>query len=206
VCPTGIDIRDGAQLECIQCGLCIDACDSVMVKIGRPTRLIGYDSEVNLEHRIAGKPELNRVIRPRTILYAGLIVVVGAIMLVTLLNRTFLEIDVMHDRNPVAVKLSDGSIRNGYTLHLLNKRGFQRTIAIDVDGPTGVQIRAVSLDSITPDRPMVTLERDTTTEVRVVLTASGDDLAPSTPVRFRITDLGLGEIAMANDHFVNPQP
>ena len=206
VCPTGIDIRDGAQLECIQCGLCIDACDTVMAKIGRPSRLIGYESEVNLKRRIAGKPELTRIVRPRTILYAGLIVVVCAIMLVALLDRTFLAVNVLHDRNPVAVKLSDGSIRNGYTLHLLNKRGFQRTVAIDVDGPTGVQIRAVSLDSITPDRPMVTLERDATTEVRVVLTASSENLAASTPVRFRITDLGLGEIAMATDHFVNPQP
>jgi cytochrome c oxidase accessory protein FixG len=206
VCPTGIDIRDGAQLECIQCGLCIDACDNVMVKIGRPKRLIGYESEVNLKRRIAGKPELTRIVRPRTVLYAGLIVVVGAIMLVTLLDRTFLAVNVLHDRNPVAVKLSDGSIRNGYTLHLLNKRGFQRTVAIDVDGPTGVQIRAVSLDSITPDRPMVTLERDATTEVRVVLIAPSENLAPSTPVRFRVTDLGLGELALATDHFVNPQP
>ena len=125
---------------------------------------------------------------------------------VTLLDRTFLAVNVLHDRNPVAVKLSDGSIRNGYTLHLLNKRGFQRTVAIDVDGPAGVQIHTVTLDSITPDRPMVTLERDATTEVRVVLTASSENLAASTPVRFRITDLGLGEIAMATDHFVNPQP
>ena len=55
VCPTGIDIRDGAQLGCIQCGLCIDACDTVMTKIGRPTRLIGYDNDINVQRRIAGK-------------------------------------------------------------------------------------------------------------------------------------------------------
>ncbi|WP_340138302.1 4Fe-4S dicluster domain-containing protein, partial [Stenotrophomonas maltophilia] len=53
VCPTGIDIRDGAQLACIQCGLCIDACDNVMTKIGRPTRLIGYDNDVNIQRRQA---------------------------------------------------------------------------------------------------------------------------------------------------------
>ena len=55
VCPTGIDIRDGSQLGCIQCGLCIDACDTVMTKIGRPTRLIGYDNDINVQRRIAGK-------------------------------------------------------------------------------------------------------------------------------------------------------
>ena len=55
VCPTGIDIRDGAQLGCIQCGLCIDACDTVMKKVGRPTRLIGYDNDINIQRRIAGQ-------------------------------------------------------------------------------------------------------------------------------------------------------
>ncbi|MFX6751305.1 4Fe-4S dicluster domain-containing protein, partial [Acinetobacter baumannii] len=58
VCPTGIDIRDGAQLGCIQCGLCIDACDTVMTKIGRPTRLIGYDNDINIQRRLAGKSEI----------------------------------------------------------------------------------------------------------------------------------------------------
>ena len=55
VCPTGVDIRDGAQLGCIQCGLCIDACDNVMAKIGRPTRLIAYDTDINIERRVAGQ-------------------------------------------------------------------------------------------------------------------------------------------------------
>ena len=206
VCPTGIDIRDGSQLECIQCGLCIDACDSVMRKIGRPTRLIGYDSEVNLTNRLAGKPERNRVIRPRTVLYTALIAVVGGIMLATLLSRTFLAVNVLHDRNPVAVRLSDGAIRNAYTMHLLNKRAFDRTVAIDIDGPEGVQVQAVSNDSLTPERPTVTLKGDATTEIRLLLTVpSSTELAASSPVRFRITDLGLGEVAMTNDHFLAPQ-
>ena len=123
------------QLDCIQCGLCIDACDTVMDKIGRPTRLIGYDNDINIKRRMDGKPEIYRIVRPRTVVYCGLIAVVGAIMLYTLLTRTLLDVNVLHDRNPVAVKLSDGSIRNAYTMRLLNKRGFDRVIAIDVDGP-----------------------------------------------------------------------
>src|SRR3954452_8748287 len=62
VCPTGVDIRDGANLGCIQCGLCIDACDSVMERIGRPPRLIAYDTDVNIERREAGKPNAFRPI------------------------------------------------------------------------------------------------------------------------------------------------
>src|SRR5437763_744606 len=79
VCPTGIDIRNGSQLECIQCGLCIDACDSVMTKIGRPTRLIGYDNDINIQRREAGKPPIYRTVRPRTIVYSSVIALVGAI-------------------------------------------------------------------------------------------------------------------------------
>ncbi len=78
VCPTGIDIRDGAQLACIQCGLCIDACDATMVKIGRPTGLIGYDTMKAVDARCAGKPAPPvRIIRARTMLYAAVISVVG---------------------------------------------------------------------------------------------------------------------------------
>jgi cytochrome c oxidase accessory protein FixG len=206
VCPTGIDIRNGSQLECIQCGLCIDACDAVMRKIDRPIRLIGYDSEVNLQARLAGKPQQTRIVRPRTALYAILIALVGAIMLAALLSRTFLDVNVLHDRNPLAVRLSDGSIRNAYTMHLLNKRAFDRTVAVDIDGPEGIRLQAVSVDSLTPDRPAFVIHGDTSTEVRLLLTVPATTALPaSSAVRFRITDLGLGEVAETTDHFVVPQ-
>jgi polyferredoxin len=164
VCPTGIDIRDGAQLGCIQCGLCIDACDTVMKKVGRETRLIGYDNDINIQRRQAGKPEIYRMVRPRTVVYCAMIAAVGAVMLYALLTRTLLDINVLHDRNPVAVKLSDGSIRNAYTVRLLNKRGFDRVVAIDIDGPPNATVHIVGADSVTPDRPMIVLGRDQTTE------------------------------------------
>src|ERR1043165_3008733 len=205
VCPTGIDIRDGAQLGCIQCGLCIDACDTVMTKIGRPTRLIGYDNDVNVQRRIAGKREVFKPVRARTIVYVALMAVVCAVMLYALLTRSLLDINVLHDRNPVAVKLSEGSIRNGYTLHFLNKRAFDRVIAIDIDGPPNAQVHVVGVDSVTPDRPMIVLGRDQTTELRVLVTAPYDEKAEKTQdVKFRITDIGLGEVTSATDHFVTP--
>ncbi|MEM6666896.1 MAG: cytochrome c oxidase accessory protein CcoG, partial [Pseudomonadota bacterium] len=107
-CPTGIDIRDGVQLECIQCGLCIDACDSVMAKVGRPRGLIGYDTDKNIEARANGTPESLHFIRPRTIAYGVIIAGVGAIMLMTLISRPFIDLTVQHDRNPQYVQLSDG--------------------------------------------------------------------------------------------------
>src|SRR5262249_47791238 len=107
VCPTGIDIRDGAQLGCIMCGLCIDACDSVMTKVGRPTGLIAYDNEVNIARRHEGKPAVYRLVRARTAIYAGIIVLAGAIMLYSLLTRSVITVSVLHDRNPLFVTLAD---------------------------------------------------------------------------------------------------
>jgi len=205
VCPTGIDIRDGAQLGCIQCGLCIDACDNVMTKIGRETGLIGYDNDINIHRRQAGQLPIYRPVRPRTIVYGVMIAAVGAIMLYALLTRSLLDVNVLHDRNPIAVKLSDGSIRNAYTVRLLNKRGFDRVIAIDVDGPVNATIHVVGADSVTPDRPMIVLGRDQTTELRILVTApSENNPEKSVPVKFHVTDIGLGEVASATDNFVSP--
>src|SRR5690242_7760287 len=205
VCPTGIDIRNGPQLECIQCGLCIDACDAVMTKIGRPIRLIGYDNDINIARHKAGKPPVYRIVRPRTIVYSSIIAVVGAIMLYALLTRSLLDVNVLHDRNPVAVKLSDGSIRNAYTVRLLNKRGFDRVVAIDVEGPVNAAIHVVGGDSVTPDRPMIVIPRDQTAELRVLVTAPAEsNPEKSIPVKFHVTDIGLGEAASATDNFVTP--
>src|SRR5215470_9804016 len=134
VCPTGIDIRDGAQLACIMCGLCIDACDNVMNKVGRPAGLIAYDNDINIARRAAGKPPVYRFIRARTVIYAGIIVLAGIAMLYALLTRSYLEISVRHDRNPLFVTLSDGSIRNAHTVHLLNKHRDTSSIELQVEG------------------------------------------------------------------------
>jgi cytochrome c oxidase accessory protein FixG len=204
VCPTGIDIRDGFQLECIQCGLCIDACDSVMRKLGRPTGLISYDTEENLARRLRGAPEIHQVVRTRTVLYGALIAIVGGVMLYGLATRTFTGISVLHDRNPLFVTLADGSLRNGYTIRLLNKRPAERTFALEVDGLPGARIELPDA----ADRAsggVLTVAPDTTLEARVLVFApAGAPLDKSTPVTFRITDTASGEAATARDHFKAP--
>jgi cytochrome c oxidase accessory protein FixG len=133
VCPMGIDIRDGFQLECIGCGLCIDACDDVMAKIGRPPKLIAYDSERNQELRAVGQPAQYRVVRPRTILYAVILTVVAATMLTVLALRSTVDVNILPDRNPLFVTLSDGSIRNGYTVRVMNKERSEKAYRLGVD-------------------------------------------------------------------------
>ncbi len=146
VCPTGIDIRDGSQLECIQCALCIDACNDIMGKIGRPRNLIAYDTIAGQEAAAKGETAPLRLIRTRTLLYAGLICIVSAIMLVALVNRTTLEINVLHDRNPPFVRLSDGGVRNGYTIKILNKLHQPREFTLAIDGLPGARLAIVGLE------------------------------------------------------------
>jgi cytochrome c oxidase accessory protein FixG len=205
VCPTGIDIRDGAQLDCIMCGLCIDACDTVMTKVGRPTGLIAYDTDVNIKRRLEGKDNVFRLVRPRTVIYAGIIAAVAAIMLYTLATRRLLDISVLHDRNPVAVMLSDGSVRNAYTVRLINKQGHYRTVALDVDGLPHAKVQIVGSDAAIEGRPYIAVGPDQTAEMRVLVTvAAGTKLDKSTGVSFRASDADVAEAATARDHFLLP--
>lgn len=147
VCPMGIDIRDGFQLECIGCGLCIDACDDVMRKIGRPPRLISYDSARNLALRAQGLPPQYRLVRPRTILYATVFTLVAATMLAVLALRSTTDINVLPERNPLFVTLSDGSIRNGYTVKILNKAREHRAYELAIEGLPGARLQLAGAPS-----------------------------------------------------------
>ncbi len=139
-CPTGIDIRDGLQLECIGCGLCIDACNEIMTKVGRPLNLVRFDTEANQLARACGQSTGWKPVRPRTLIYAGVLTVVAAVMLTALLLRTTLEVNVLRDRAPLYVTLSDGDIRNGYTLKILNKRREALTFQLSVTGIEGARL------------------------------------------------------------------
>jgi cytochrome c oxidase accessory protein FixG len=203
VCPTGVDIRNGAQLGCIMCGLCIDACDAVMTKVGRPTGLIAYDNEVNIKRRLEDNREIYRLVRPRTAIYAGIIALVGGIMLYSLLTRSVLDLSVLHDRNPLFVTLADGSIRNAYTVRVLNKRNDIRTVQLHVDGLPGAEVHVVGPDAATAGRPLIAIGPDQSREVRVLVTMAPDArLERSTELLFRVADLAGGRPAAAKDHFV----
>ncbi|MEE9273227.1 MAG: cytochrome c oxidase accessory protein CcoG [Robiginitomaculum sp.] len=133
VCPTGIDIRDGAQLECIGCALCIDACNGIMEKINRPKGLIAYDTDVNIQRRLKGEEPRFNLVRARTIIYAMIVFVISSVILYGLANRTTIEMNIMRDRVPNFVRLSDGSIRNGYTVKILNKSSEDKNFIITAE-------------------------------------------------------------------------
>ena len=205
-CPTGVDIREGLQLDCIQCGLCIDACDNVMEKIGRQPGLIGYDTEMNIERRRDGMQPIFRIVRPRTIIYAVLIALIGCLMLYALVTRDFSGINVIHDRNPIYVEQSDGSIRNGYTLRIANKRNIDRHFVLSIDGmPMGTRIESVGHNESINGNPVVKVGPDRTREIRILVHSPANfELSESTPVTFRLVDLTAGESSTANDYFKAP--
>jgi cytochrome c oxidase accessory protein FixG len=129
VCPTGVDIRGGQQEGCIMCGLCIDACDSVMEKIDKPKNLIKYASWDG----IMGKKELPILKRPRVWVYGAILSVAIIAVITGLSGMISLELKVLHARQPLFVQQSDGSIQNRYTLKILNKRPDDIKVKITVD-------------------------------------------------------------------------
>ena len=143
VCPTGIDIREGPQIGCITCALCIDACDGVMKQVGRPRGLIDYctlDDAAVEKAGGAAQPIRKTLMRPRTLIYGGVWVAIGAAMLFSLGQRTRLDLAVQHERSPLYVQLSDGHIRNNYTLKLRNMETRPRRVAVTVRGLSNAAI------------------------------------------------------------------
>jgi len=196
VCPQGIDIRDGQQLECITCALCIDACDGVMDKLGRERGLIAYATlsdyadnmamatnnnttaiDPSLVRSADGKfiPDIKHfdwrvIFRPRTLLYMFVWSVVGLALLIALLARDRLELNVLHDRNPQFVVESDGSIRNGYMLHILNMVPKPRDVHLNLKGLPGAIMSTNNLEQPPGTEFKVHLDPDQTTEMKVFVT------------------------------------
>ncbi|NYZ13186.1 cytochrome c oxidase accessory protein CcoG [Azospirillum sp. RWY-5-1] len=140
-CPTGVDIREGSQLACIGCGLCIDACDEIMTKIGRPKGLIAFDTQNNLvSMATTGKKAVYKLVRPRTIIYSLLMVVVSGMIAAGLVLKPSLDISVLRDRAPLFVALADGSVRNAYTFKISNMTRDSRDYTLTASGLAGIEL------------------------------------------------------------------
>lgn len=137
VCPTGIDIREGPQIGCITCALCIDACDKVMGEIGRPRGLIDYATLEDCEAEKGGaKPRSpwRTLGQPRTLIYGSIWAGIGAFLLFSIGTRTHVDITAAADRNPPYMLMSDGSIRNSFTLKLRNMTSAPRIMTLSLEG------------------------------------------------------------------------
>ncbi len=206
VCPTGIDIRDGQQMQCIGCALCIDACNSVMTKLGRPDNLIRYDSIANMNDRAEGKPTKFNLVRTRTVAYAVFLTAILAAMVLGLYTRANLEINLQRDRSPLFVRLSDGDIRNGYTLKVLNMKRQNRTFRLRLVGIKNADIRVIGIEKNGAIAVELPVKADAVGTFRVFVRAPVGDLsAEKTEMKFVLTDLTTGDDAWEETFFYGPK-
>ena len=204
VCPTGVDIREGQQIGCITCALCIDACDDIMDKIGRPRGLIDYCSLSDERTEAGGAPPVplwKRVIRPRTMVYAGLWSTIGIALIVALFLRDTIDLTVRHDRNPVFVTLSDGSIRNTYEVRIQNRNGQPNVFRL-----SAISDQYLRLTVQGEDPAAISIPADETRKLRVFLTAPSTNALPErVPVRLWVENLMTRERSPYNTHFQGPE-
>lgn len=232
VCPMGIDIRDGQQLECITCALCIDACDDVMTKLGKETGLISYatlsDYTANMalatgtgkavqparvRDSITGRlvdavkrTNWRSVIRPRTIIYFVGWTAIGLAMLTALTLRSPLSVNVLHDRNPLYVELRDGAVRNGYDVKVLNMTPVERNVVMRIEGLPG---SSLSLADVDRDAQTIALklEPDRVLPVRLYVRVA-PDAVPARQAKFRVVveDPTAGIDSSVETTFEVPEP
>ncbi|MBH3400887.1 MAG: cytochrome c oxidase accessory protein CcoG [Pseudomonadales bacterium RIFCSPLOWO2_12_60_38] len=190
VCPTGIDIRDGLQMECIGCAACIDACDSIMDKMGYARGLVSYTSEHQLQ---GGKTHL---LRPRLIGYSAVLVVMLAALVVALIERPMVSLDVTKDRGMFREN-SLGLIENIYSLKVINKTQQRQEYRLELVDAEGFQLQG---------KTQVSLAAGEIVDIPVSVALLADTPASSSQtLRFKVTDVDEPWIYTAADsRFVAP--
>ncbi len=169
VCPTGIDIRHGLQYECIGCAACIDACNYVMDRAGLPRHLIRYTTTHALSGGLTRAQTWKRVLRPRVLVYAGVLLAIIAALVVALVVRVPLKVDVIRDRGALAREVDDGRIENVYRLQVMNTTETPQTYEIKVGGLPGLAVASDKEFEVAPA---------TTASVVLRLRAPGDNVTP----------------------------
>ncbi|MCL2713872.1 MAG: cytochrome c oxidase accessory protein CcoG [Alphaproteobacteria bacterium] len=196
VCPIGIDIREGPNFACINCGLCVDACDGVMAKLGRKRGLIDFESWTNVERGRRGEPRQNRLLRTKTVGLTFLVLGLVAALAGLLASRASVVMTVLHDRDPLVVTLSDGSVRNAYTVKLLNKTDIMRHFSLAIEGIDATL-------EIVGRSGGATLGVEPNGSVAVRVTVTTNYVAGNVPLRFIASD-DSGNFVSVSDRFLVP--
>ncbi|HEY1392056.1 MAG TPA: cytochrome c oxidase accessory protein CcoG [Methylibium sp.] len=150
VCPTGIDIRDGLQYDCIGCAACIDVCDGVMDKMGYARGLIRYSTENALEQGWSRGQILRHVLRPRVLIYGGILLAVAGLFVASVLLRSPFRVDVIRDRTSLARLVEGGRIENVYRLQIMSSAESEQRYRISVGGLPGLAIASTPEVEVEP--------------------------------------------------------
>lgn len=206
VCPTGIDIRDGVQLECIGCGLCVDACNEIMTRTSQPLWLIKWDTLARQAELAKGEAvEPIRLIRPRTLIYLAVLGIAVAAMGVGLAMRSLLEVSVQHERAPLFVRLQDGSLRNAYTLKLVNKYTHDVSFTVTVEAGMRAKLQVAGSTDAPADAITILVPADSVGAYRVFLDAApGGAEAKNAEINFLLRDTTDNILIKRSANFIGP--
>ena len=242
VCPMGIDIRDGQQLECITCALCIDACDGVMSKLGLEKGLISYTTlgqyDANMMKSGARRATIDgeqrwdatqidvdkvrpdtgklseafnltgiaSILRPRTAVYLAIWCALGLGLLTALLLRDRLDLNVRHDRNPLFVLLSNGDVRNGYEVKILNMMPKPRRFVFTVEGLPGAAMTVAGDDAVPAKKLIVSVKPDQLRNLKVFVRVPRREIRASRQsFNFVAKEIGGTETATYSARFESPK-
>ncbi len=183
VCPTGIDIRNGLQYECIGCTACIDACNQIMERMEYPRGLIRYDTENGLANRWDSKQLLRRTLRPRVLVYAAILVTVTTALFTQIALRVPLSVNVIRDRGGLAREVENGQIENVYRLQISSSEEVSRRYRISVEGIAGASVASEAEVEIGA----------TATRLVPVRVRASADAAPSGSQRISFVVTGIDE-------------
>jgi cytochrome c oxidase accessory protein FixG len=150
VCPTGIDIREGLQYQCIGCGACVDVCDGVMDKMNYARGLIRFSTEHAMRTGGGRDAILSRVLRPRVLVYASVLLALTCLVMVSLAMRTPLKVDVVRDRAALSRIVSGGMLENVYRLQVMNASEQVQRYRIDASGLPGLSLASERVLEVGP--------------------------------------------------------
>lgn len=197
VCPTGIDIRNGLQYECIGCGACADVCDSVMEKMGYPKGLVKYSTQNAIDKHWSVRQTMAHVLRPRVLMYTAVLWAIIVVMGVSLALRTPFRVDVVRDRGTLARELEDGKIENVYSLQIMNATEQAQRFEVSAQGIRGLVVTSESVFHVES-----TQSRWVAVRLQLPPQAAS---AGSHEMSFTVTGLDTGEQVKEKSVFIVPK-
>ncbi|MBX3578346.1 MAG: cytochrome c oxidase accessory protein CcoG [Rhizobiaceae bacterium] len=204
-CPTGVDIRNGLQMGCIGCGLCIDACDQVMSRLERPAGLIQFDNEAGLTRRSVEKPPVSWR-RPKALVFAGAALAALSISAYGAATMPGLLVHLDPQRNPPFVLMSDGSVRNDYALRISHRLARLDGVSIRIDGLDGAKLTLSAGTESASGTPLVGLGRDRSADERLLVTLPrGLSFGGRRPFDFVLSSQDGRELARVPSYFWGPE-
>jgi cytochrome c oxidase accessory protein FixG len=194
VCPTGIDIRQGLQLECIGCAACVDACDDIMLKLKRPPGLIRYDSHVGLS---GGK---TKIVRPRTLLYTLFLLIGVGVFAISALQLSPLTANIVRMVGS-PFYIADSTVRNQFLVRVINKRNSPSTYHLELIGEAPSELQVTGLTET------LTLDPLGEEQKTLVLSLPENAFKKAFKLQVKVTDTERGDAVTTRViEFLGPDP